>query len=70
MESVFGTLFSMLFYNEAITVRMMSGFALIFAAIATSEFRGRRRMKSDPMPEESMEIEPGEKLRAEKACET
>ena len=70
LESVFGTLFSMLFYNEAITVRMMSGFALIFAAIAASEFRGRRRMKSDPMPEESMEIEPEEKVRVEKACES
>lgn len=37
LESVFGTLFSMIFYHETLTPRLFVGFALIFLAVVTSE---------------------------------
>lgn len=37
LESVFGVLFSVALYGEAITVRLLIGFVLIFAAIVVSE---------------------------------
>lgn len=37
LESVFGVLFSIMFYHEAITLRMFCGFGLIFLAIIISE---------------------------------
>ncbi|BAK45740.1 DMT family transporter [Eggerthella sp. YY7918] len=37
LESVFGVLFSVLLYNEEVGVRLLVGFALIFAAIVVSE---------------------------------
>ncbi len=37
LESVFGVLFSVMLYNEQIGVRLIVGFALIFAAIVVSE---------------------------------
>ena len=37
LESVFGVLFSVLFYGEALTIRVMMGFVLIFLAILLSE---------------------------------
>lgn len=37
LESVFGVVFSVLLYGEAITPRLLAGFALIFAAIVISE---------------------------------
>jgi len=37
LESVFGVVFSVLFYDEKLTVRMIAGFALIFVAIVISE---------------------------------
>ena len=47
LESVFGTLISVLFYHEAVTGRLLLGFALIFAAVLLSEIklpvRERRR---------------------------
>ena len=37
LESVFGVLFSIALYGEQITVRLLVGFVLIFAAIVISE---------------------------------
>ena len=37
LESVFGVVFSVLLYGEQLTSRLVSGFALIFAAILVSE---------------------------------
>ncbi len=37
LESVFGILFSMLFYNERLTLRLAAGFLLIFLAVILSE---------------------------------
>lgn len=37
LESVFGVLFSIIFYHEAVTMRMCTGFCLIFIAIIVSE---------------------------------
>lgn len=41
LESVFGTLFSILFYHERLTARVAVGFALIFAAVLISETKLR-----------------------------
>ena len=48
LESVFGALFSVLFYHEQLTLRLFAGFAVIFAAVAISEtklefMRGKKR---------------------------
>ena len=40
-ESVFGTLLSVLFYYEPMTVKLLLGFALIFAAVLISETKLR-----------------------------
>ena len=37
LESVFGVIFSLIFYHEAITLRMYCGFGLIFLAVIISE---------------------------------
>ena len=37
LESVFGVLFSVLFYGDPVTPRLMAGFALIFVAVICSE---------------------------------
>ena len=37
LESVFGVVFSILLYGEQMTLRLVAGFALIFAAIVISE---------------------------------
>ena len=37
LEAVFGVIFSMIFYNEQLTVRLICGFALIFLAVLISE---------------------------------
>lgn len=42
-ESVFGVIFSIVFYHEQVTVPMLMGFGLIFAAILVSELVGRSR---------------------------
>lgn len=46
-ESVFGTIFSVLFYHEKMTVKLILGFALMFAAVILSEvdFKELRRKK-------------------------
>lgn len=43
LESVFGVVFSVIFYHERITLRMLIGFAVIFAAILLSQWDGRSR---------------------------
>jgi len=37
LESVFGVLFSVIFYHETVTPRLLAGFALIFLAVIASE---------------------------------
>lgn len=37
LESVFGVLFSVIFYKEKVTIKMIAGFVLIFLAIIVSE---------------------------------
>lgn len=37
LESVFGVLFSVIFYNEQLTIRLILGFVLIFLAVIISE---------------------------------
>ena len=49
LESVFGALISVLFYNETVTGKLLLGFALIFLAVALSEhrpFENRRKAKT------------------------
>ena len=41
LESVFGVLFSVLFYGDPLTWRLMCGFALIFLAVILSEVSPR-----------------------------
>jgi drug/metabolite transporter (DMT)-like permease len=43
LESVFGVLFSALFYGERMTFRLVLGFSVIFAAVLISEYRPRER---------------------------
>ena len=47
LESVFGVLCSVVFYHDAVTVRLLMGFVLIFVAVVCSEtkFRFLRREK-------------------------
>ena len=42
LESVFGVLFSVILYHEQITLRMLAGFAVIFAAILLSQWEGKK----------------------------
>lgn len=43
LESVFGVLFSVILYHEAITLRMILGFAVIFAAIVLSQWEENKK---------------------------
>lgn len=51
LESVFGVLFSVIFYGEQLTLRLFVGFAIIFAAVVLSEtgapLRDRLREKRE-----------------------
>ncbi|MBR2929211.1 MAG: DMT family transporter [Oscillospiraceae bacterium] len=47
LESVFGVLFSVVIYHERITLRMLVGFAVIFAAILLSQWDGKPRRKEN-----------------------
>lgn len=51
LESVFGVLFSVLFYGDPITPRLLAGFALIFVAVICSEtkfsFLHTRRVEAE-----------------------
>ena len=48
LESVFGVIFSIIIYHERITLRMVAGFAVIFAAILLSQWSGKA-----PLPEKN-----------------
>ena len=41
LESVFGVVFSVIIYHEVVTMRMLVGFAVIFAAILLSQWEGK-----------------------------
>lgn len=43
LESVFGVLFSVVLYHEKITLRMLTGFAVIFLAILLSQWDGKQK---------------------------
>lgn len=43
LESVFGVIFSVIIYHERITLRMLLGFAVIFAAIVLSQWEGKNK---------------------------
>ena len=45
LESVFGVIFSVILYHEKITVRMLVGFVVIFAAILLSQWEGKKESK-------------------------
>lgn len=47
LESVFGVLFSVIFYHEQVTPRLVGGFGLIFAAVLVSELLGGRQEKGE-----------------------
>ncbi len=43
LESVFGTLFSVLFYGETLTPRLFAGFAAVLLAVAVSQWPSRAK---------------------------
>ena len=53
LESVFGVLFSVLFYGDPVTLRLLMGFALIFVAVVCSEtkfaFLRKRPAPAEPL---------------------
>ncbi len=55
LESVFGVIFSMIFYGEALTARLVAGFLLIFFSVIVSEtklkflFKPAQEQKSRPL---------------------
>lgn len=53
LESVFGVLFSVIFYGDPVTMRLLMGFALIFVAVVCSEtkFSFLRRPSHAPLRE-------------------
>ena len=48
LESVFGVAFSVMFYNEQLTVKLVSGFALIFIAVIVSETKLSFLLRKNP----------------------
>ena len=48
LESVFGLIFSMLFYGERPTPRALFGFAIVFAAVILSQIEPKRREQEKP----------------------
>ncbi len=52
LEAVFGTLFSVIFYNEKLTVKLSLGFTLIFISVIISEVKpGKAPIKSESASE-------------------
>lgn len=49
LESVFGVLFSVLFYGDPVTARLLMGFGLIFVAVVCSETKFSFLRKTKPM---------------------
>ena len=54
LESVFGVLFSVLFYGDPVTGRLLLGFALIFVAVVCSETKFSFLRKKTPEKVEHM----------------
>ena len=52
LESVFGVIFSVIIYHEALTPRLLSGFCLIFAATIVSETKLDFLKRSKPQKEQ------------------
>ena len=50
LESVFGTVFSVVFLHEALSAQLLLGFGLIFAAILVSELGGIKVSKEKAAP--------------------
>lgn len=50
LESVFGVLFSVIFYGDPVTLRLLMGFALIFVAVVCSETK-LSFLRKKPAPE-------------------
>ena len=51
LESVFGVLFSVLFYGDPVTPRLLAGFGLIFIAVLCSETKfAFLRRSASPRP--------------------
>ena len=53
LESVFGVLFSVVIYHEKVTLRMLLGFVVIFAAILLSQWDGKKAACAAGMIEEN-----------------
>ena len=53
LESVFGVLFSVILYHERITLRMLIGFVVIFAAILLSQWEGKTSVDSGQLTVDS-----------------
>ena len=58
LEAVFGVLTSVLFYHEAMTARLLLGFALIFAAVLVTEMNPKlvRKKKNTDAEEHDMPV--------------
>ena len=58
LEAVFGVLTSVLFYHEAMTGRLVLGFALIFAAVLVTELNPQliRKKKNTDAEEQNMPV--------------
>ena len=50
LESVFGVLFSVLFYGDPVTPRLLAGFGLIFIAVLCSETKFAFLRRKSPSP--------------------
>ena len=46
LEAVFAVIFSVLFYNETVTTKMLIGFVLIFIAVVLSEAKPTKGRKA------------------------
>jgi drug/metabolite transporter (DMT)-like permease len=62
LESVFGALFSVIFYHEVITTRLFIGFCLIFVAIIISETKLSFLFKRKKIIREEHELVPAKDL--------
>lgn len=56
LESVFGVIFSIIFYKEKVSIRVACGFLLIFAAIIVSEYLGSKLKGNKDSKNEILEV--------------
>ena len=54
MESVFGTLFSVIFLKDVLTGKMLVGCALMFAAVLLSELPQKKKITTFTVPDASV----------------